>query len=76
MNQQELKEARKLISKMPLNQPMELKDIYSASWSSISSPTTFGKKFKAECVNGSFPNLRSRDVQMNGNNHQRYERIK
>lgn len=76
MNPQELKDAKKLISTMPLNQVMELKDIYGASWSSISSPTTFGKKFKAEYDNGSFPNLNLHGVKINGNNHQRYERIK
>lgn len=76
MNPQELKKAKKLISAMPLNQVMELKDIYGVSWSSISSPTTFGKDFKSEYDNGSFSNLKSHGVKRSGNNHQRYERIR
>ncbi|WP_143560601.1 hypothetical protein [Sporosarcina sp. P13] len=76
MSPQELKNAKKLISAMPLNQLMELKEIYGLNWSNISSPTTFGKDFKAEYDNGSFPNLSSHGVKINGNNHQRYERIR
>ena len=76
MNTQELKDAKKLILVMPLNQVMKLKDIYGPSWKNISSPTTFGKEFKAAYDNRVFPNLNSRGVKINGNNHQRYERIK
>ncbi|WP_077369469.1 hypothetical protein [Anaerosalibacter sp. Marseille-P3206] len=76
MNPQELINAKNLILAMPLNQVMELKEIYGESWSSISSPTTFGKKFKKEYDNESFPNLKWHGVKPNGPNHERYERIK
>lgn len=57
---------------MPLNKEMELKEIYGVHWSSINSPTTFGKRFKKAYDNGSFSNLvwcRVKD-----NNHQLYKR--
>ena len=76
MNQQELIDAKKLISKMPLNQVMRLKEIYGPDWNNISSPTTFGKNFKKEYDNGSFPNLEWHGVKPNGPNHELYERIR
>ena len=76
MTPQEIANARSLIASMPLNEVMELKKIYGASWSNISSPTTFGKDFKKECDAGSFPNLKWHDVKPNGPNHERYERIR
>lgn len=76
MNLEELAKANNLIASMPLNKVMELKEIYGASWSSISSPTTFGKDFKKEYDKGSFPNLNWHGVKPNGPNHERYERIK
>lgn len=76
MNPQETTDARRLISAMPLNEVMELKAIYGSGWSSISSPNNFGKNFKKEYDNGSFPNLIWHGVKPNGPNHERYERIK
>jgi hypothetical protein len=75
MSPQEIVNARRLIANMPLNEVMELKEIYGASWSNISSPTTFGKDFKKEYDAGSFSNLKWHGVKPNGPNHERYERI-
>lgn len=76
LNNQELKEARKYISQMPLGIKQEVKDIYGhQNWKEISSPTTWGKKFKQEYDNKSFPNLKCHGVKTNGNNHELYERI-
>lgn len=75
MSPQEIANARNFIANMPLNEVMELKKIYGTSWSNISSPTDFGRKFKIEYDAGNFPNLKGHGVKENGRNHQRYERI-
>lgn len=77
LNNQEIEEARQYISKMPINKPMELKDIYgSDNWEKISKPTTRGKHFKKAHENGYFQNLRGLETNPNGNNHQMYQKDK
>lgn len=75
MTNQEILQARAAISQVPMNQIVELKKIYGTQWPSISSPTSFGKKFKKAFDNGMFPNLRWHNVKPDGPNHERYERI-
>ncbi len=47
----------------------ELKDLFSSIWASI-TPTTFGKKFKDNYLEGSFSNITH--ITVKGDNHNLY----
>lgn len=48
----------------------ELKQIYGSQWTSISSPTSFGKSFKATVKAGLLQNIRHQSLKTN--NHHTY----
>lgn len=61
--------AQKLIDDMPPGD-YELNQIYGPQWPSITSPTSFGKMFKAAVVAGLLQNIKHHDLKTN--NHHTY----
>jgi uncharacterized protein DUF1413 len=50
----------------------ELRQIYGAKWEAISSPTTFGKRFKATVEAGLIPGIHVSQQRRRSDNHHTY----
>jgi hypothetical protein len=68
----EILQAQAIINQAPLG-IYELKVLYGNAWSSITSPTTFGAKFKATVLAGNLRNICISTNSPKSDNHQTYE---
>jgi hypothetical protein len=70
LNQDEISYAQSRIDRLPAGF-YEVSQIYGDSWDSITSPTTFGRKFKATVISGYLLRIAARERK--SNNHSPYE---
>ena len=68
----EILQAQAVINQVPAG-IYELNVLYGNTWLSITSPTTFGKKFKATVLAGNLRNIRISSNSPKSDNHQTYE---
>ncbi len=66
----EILQAQAIINRAPPG-IYELKVLYGSTWTSITSPTTFGAKFKATVLAGNLMGIRIKSPKTD--NHQTYE---